>query len=49
MFSKDWKNLAEIYCTKELTPEEIHNFEFGSIGMTYYKGSLSIGISPKGL
>jgi|GEM_PF-1888403 hypothetical protein len=49
MFSRDWKKLAEFYRTKELPPEDIHNFEFGSIGMTYYRGSLSIGISPKGL
>jgi hypothetical protein len=49
MFSKDWKKLAESYRTDEPAPENIKNFEFGSIGMTYYKGSLCIGITQKGL
>ncbi|MDZ7959510.1 MAG: hypothetical protein RMY34_16775 [Aulosira sp. DedQUE10] len=49
VLSVDWKKLANLYSTNEPAPANLSRFEYGSVGMAYYKGSLNIGVTPQGL
>ncbi|BAY91573.1 MULTISPECIES: hypothetical protein [unclassified Tolypothrix] len=49
LLSFDWNKLAKLYRTNEPAPANLSRFEYGSVGMAYYKGSLNVGVSPQGL
>ena len=47
--SKDWKRLEELYRTNDSPPSNLKRFEYGSVGIANYRGSLCVGITQKGL
>ncbi|MBD2165075.1 hypothetical protein H6G04_11750 [Calothrix membranacea FACHB-236] len=49
VLSFDWNKLAKLYSTNEPAPANLSRFQYGSVGMAYYKGSLNVGVSPQGL
>jgi hypothetical protein len=49
VLSTDWNKLAKLYRTDEPAPANLSRFEYGSVGMAYYKGSLNVGVTSQGL
>lgn len=49
ILSVDWNHLAKLYRTEEPPPANLSRFEYGSVGMAYYKGSLNVGVTSQGL
>ncbi|MBD2354600.1 hypothetical protein H6G41_08145 [Tolypothrix sp. FACHB-123] len=49
ILSVDWNKLAKYYSTNEPAPANLSRFQYGSVGMAYYKGSLNVGVTPQGL
>lgn len=49
VLSLDWNKLAKYYSTNEPAPANLSRFQYGSVGMAYYKGSLNVGVTPQGL
>lgn len=49
VLSADWNKLAKLYSTDEPAPANLSRFEYGTVGMAYYKGSLNVGVTPQGL
>ena len=47
--SKDWKKLEELYKTNDPPPSNLKRFEYGTIGIAYYRGSLCVGITSQGI
>ena len=47
--SKDWKKLEELYRWNCPAPSNLKRFEYGSVGIANYIGSLCIGITQQGL
>ncbi|BAY20946.1 hypothetical protein NIES2100_06900 [Calothrix sp. NIES-2100] len=49
VLSVDWNKLGKYYSTNEPPPANVSRFEYGSVGIAYYKGSLNVGVTPQGL
>jgi hypothetical protein len=49
VLSVDWNKLAKYYSTNEPAPANLSRFQYGSVGIAYYKGSLNVGVTPQGL
>lgn len=49
VLSNDWKKLEKLYITNEPAPKNLTRFEYGSVGIAYYRGSLCVGTNSKGI
>lgn len=49
VLSRDWKKLEELYRTNDPAPSNLSRFEYGIIGIAYYRGSLCIGTNSQGI
>jgi hypothetical protein len=49
VLSKDWKKLEELYRANYPAPSNLKRFEYGSVGIANYNGSLCIGVTQQGL
>ncbi len=49
MLRVDWNHLAKLYRTDEPPPANLLRFQYGTVGLTYHKGSLNVGVTPQGI
>ncbi|MBD2363180.1 hypothetical protein H6G36_18640 [Anabaena minutissima FACHB-250] len=49
VFRHNWNRLAKLYRTHEPPPPNFSRMERGSVGWVYYKSTLNVGVSSKGI
>ncbi|WP_232317096.1 hypothetical protein [Anabaena sp. CA = ATCC 33047] len=49
LFRHNWNRFAKLYRTHEPPPPHFSRMERGSVGWVYYKSTLNVGVSAKGI